>query len=721
MSRRKNREAEARRTGRGPGPEPRRRDYITWLVAAAMLVAVLAVYVPFASSPTDNALVGLDYFQLHYHRIRFAQEALFGAHPHLPGWYPRELLGTPFWSNVQDFPFLPTRLLMIAWDPLTIYPAAVNLAAILAAVFTFLYARRLGIGRVGAAAAGWTFACSGFFASRVMAGHLPLLEAYGGLPLILWLVERCRESIPAGGRPAGRALLALGLACFCLALAGHPQLPLYAVGVGAIYAMVRARSRGALRLLAVMATGVAGAAFVLWPLWLLIGRSTRVLALDPASNDISFPYSRVIAFILPWKQGWAGAVPRFPQVPIVFPDDAYFWETVCYVGWVPLLAVAYLLARAISRRVLPRGPWAFLTIVAVLGLLLAFPFARAPFAHLPGTFLRSPCRLLYFTAFGLALGLGAAVQAVLSWAGGRRLFWAFGLVGVVLAAHLFDLGYHDRWFIRMVTFNTTPTESDEQLRRAAGDGRVAIDSDLWTPLNREIDDIGYFDSIALAKSYTGILDLAGQSSRLNSQYLDGSNFRSRALQNGGVRFVATTKVYPGTPDAFGPPRIRVYPIRDPAPRAAFYPSDAAMFLDVKTLHQNLRDPDFDLSRRLMLPVAGPVPAATSAATSSIAGVAVSYVRNSEDDVEVNINNAPAGYLRWLEAWDPGWTATVDDAAAPILAADDLFMAVSIPQGSHTVRLRFATPGATTGRIISVVSLALLGFVCFPPRLPRAQA
>jgi hypothetical protein len=31
---------------------------------------------------------------------------------------------------------------------------------------------------------------AGFFASRVMAGHLPLLEAYPALPQLLWLVDR---------------------------------------------------------------------------------------------------------------------------------------------------------------------------------------------------------------------------------------------------------------------------------------------------------------------------------------------------------------------------------------------------------------------------------------------------------------------------------------------------------------------------------------------------
>ena len=62
--------------------------------------------------------VATDFGRLHQRRMAFAREALLGLSHTLPAWYPRELLGTPFWSNVQNFPFLPTRLLVLfAFDP----------------------------------------------------------------------------------------------------------------------------------------------------------------------------------------------------------------------------------------------------------------------------------------------------------------------------------------------------------------------------------------------------------------------------------------------------------------------------------------------------------------------------------------------------------------------------------------------------------------------------
>ena len=116
-----------------------------------MILGLLALYLPPQLLEGKDTLLGIDFRTLHEHRIRYAQEALFGPGMRLPGWYTRELMGTPFWSNIQSFPFLPTRLALYWLDPETLYPVAVNLAAILAALFTYLYCRKIGLGRVGSA------------------------------------------------------------------------------------------------------------------------------------------------------------------------------------------------------------------------------------------------------------------------------------------------------------------------------------------------------------------------------------------------------------------------------------------------------------------------------------------------------------------------------------------------------------------------------------------
>jgi len=90
------------------------------MTIVVMSLAVVAVYWPPPAEPS-SVQVALDYWQLHARRMEFVRDALFAERPALPAWYPRELLGTPFWSNVQNFPFIPTRLLvLLTMDPSTL-------------------------------------------------------------------------------------------------------------------------------------------------------------------------------------------------------------------------------------------------------------------------------------------------------------------------------------------------------------------------------------------------------------------------------------------------------------------------------------------------------------------------------------------------------------------------------------------------------------------------
>lgn len=129
------------------------------LAVLIMLAGVMIVYFPKTTEDGRRLLHGMDHILLHLRRITFAQDSLRGPRHELPGWYPRELLGTPFWSNVSNFPFIPTRLIFFfTSDPLGLYTRSVLTSALLAAIFTYLYCRRIGVGCIGTAAAGWTFA-----------------------------------------------------------------------------------------------------------------------------------------------------------------------------------------------------------------------------------------------------------------------------------------------------------------------------------------------------------------------------------------------------------------------------------------------------------------------------------------------------------------------------------------------------------------------------------
>jgi hypothetical protein len=79
----------------------------------AMIVLTEAVYLRPSILSGKMAMAGSDYLQLHKARMAFADEGLFGPRHTLPAWYPHELLGSPFAANIQSFPWIPTRLLLL--------------------------------------------------------------------------------------------------------------------------------------------------------------------------------------------------------------------------------------------------------------------------------------------------------------------------------------------------------------------------------------------------------------------------------------------------------------------------------------------------------------------------------------------------------------------------------------------------------------------------------
>jgi hypothetical protein len=684
------------------------------VAVTVMLVGVAALYHPWLVWSGGHSLFGSDYQEFHTHRIRYAGEALFGAHPYLPAWYSRELLGTPFWSNMQSFPFIPTRLLLLLVDPLQAYALGVNLAAALAALFTYLYCRSIGFARLAAASSGWTFAASGFFAARVMAGHLSLLEGYPALPLLLWLIEKAIDE-PSPDRRIDLRLLALGVASMCIVMAGHPQLPAYAFIAAALYLAYRARNAQAVKALGAIILGIGSAAFVLWPMFLLIGRSTRLLPLDAPPNDILFPYGRLATYLFPWKDGFPdpfGSGSPFSG----YPNAAYFWDTVCYVGWLPLLAIIFLILRGKLRD----RPLLFFIALGGLALILALPLAQPVRSLMSGTILRSPSRQVYLTTFALALAFGGALD---SWV--RNPLWhrrSLSIcVGVLLlAAHAIDLGWHDWHFIHAVPVTRLYLYGpDDALRTQVADGRIAMDYGVPSTLNREVDDVGFFDSVIMARPYRALLDLTGAPPTLNIESLNGSQISGRALAATATKLVVTYDQRYDLPLVGGDDSVHVYAVPNPASRASFIPLTMARFLDEKAIHQRLRDRTVDLREFIMLPLDAKRPGSGSAAANLDCSVA--YERPSSNVILVNVRNNQDGFLRVLESFDPGWTATVDGRPTPVLAADDFVLAVGLNPGAHVVRFRYATPGAMTGAAISGLCLPLIFLLAFAGRRHPTRA
>jgi hypothetical protein len=697
------------------------RRLARWLPLALMIAGVLIVYYPPGFLTEGTSLIGLDYLNIHIRRIRFVQQAL-SAGRGLPAWYPRELMGTPFWSNVHSFPLIPTRLALLWMDPDRIFGVAVSLSAVLSALFTYLYARRIGAGAAGSAVAGWTFACAGFYASRVFVGQLPLLEAYPTLPLLLWFSEVTLQSLdPLGRRAFAWRLAVLALLVTLCLFAGHPQLSIYAIGAAAIYVLWRTRlARKGWVMLLSMGLGVGVACVTLYPMWLLLHRSIRMLRLAAPENDIAFPYERFITFLFPWANGWPESIDRgVPNVPLVWgKNTAFFWDTVCYIGWLPLIALAGLLIVWIVRRKVPSRPWAFWLIMGTLALVTALPHVAHLLDRVPGIIFRSPARQIYITTFALALGLGIAIDLLLrrvhkTARGTRRL--AIVLVTLAIALHVVMLYRHDRTYILSQKMKNDRSW-EPAIRKIVGNGRTAIDFTIWLPFNRAFDDIGFYDAVMLSKSYAGMMDLAQAPEGSNTESAAGMWYPIRALNALGVKLIVTEKLRSDLKDLSGSPAFSVYAVPGSAERASFFAMDQLDYLPTTEIHRRLRDQSYDLRTHLMLPdserpAEGASPSSRQAATTATPGTGpvarVRYARPDSDHITVDVDSPRPGYVYVLETWDPGWRARLDGKSVETAPGNDMFLSVRVPPGRHVLSFAYHTPGVIGGVAISLASLAAL--------------
>lgn len=663
-----------------------------WLSIAILAILTEAVY--FRPSVWSAGLFGSDYRELHARHIAFARDALFGPAHFLPNWYPHELLGAPFAANLQSFPWIPSRLLLLFVDAQFEYLVGIGLAALLAAVFTYLFCRRVGISEIGSVAAGWTFACAGYFSSRVAAGHLPLLEAYPALPLLLWLVDRAVD--PSRLRSRIRDLVALALAAACTALAGHPQVPAYALGSAFLYVLARGQGRRLFLAAAALALGVGSTLFAWLPMLLLIGRSTRILNLAPTSNDVAMEYGRLRALILPGIDGWPEFLHR-QKIFSGYPNNAYFWDTASYIGLLPLFALLFLLVRALAGKRGPSRPFLFLTLMGTLAFVLSLPAAEPLHHFVHGTLFRSPARLLYLCTFCVAVALGAAIAIF------QRIRWMnprvrYAMLGVCLAAHAIDLGGFARIFVRPAQPDDFPVNYEKIINAEIGSGRTASDDPAYY---QRYDDAGIFDSILLANPYRALLGLAGLPRDLNEQRVDASEFSLPALRFASVRFVITSEDRDDLECLGKSADENLYRVPDPVPRAAIYdiahidtfPPDA--LLDAFLAH-----PDRE---RLLLPTGWPVRQGNPESHRS----EISYSRPSSDKIHLEATASAPSYAYVVESFDPGWSATVDGAPVPVILANGFALAVPIQPGSHAVDLLYRTPGRHAGYLLSLASVAVL--------------
>jgi len=349
------------------------KRYVTYLVDALILAALCLLFFWRHLTPLaiDRlAFVPGDFMDQFYAFARYEATRLQAGQ--LPLWNAYTFSGHPFIADIQSAVFYPLSLLTMALTAVGRFSYhALELEAIahfvLAAVFTYLFARRLTGSRIGGLTAAVVFTFSGYLTSYP-ALQLAILETQVWLPLILLALDVAGERWQMGDARAGiRWVLAAGLLLGVAFLAGHPQSALLVTYAGLAYALFRFWPRDVrtskrdwrpwLRIAGVLA------------LFLAVGAGVAAVQLLPSVEFMLLSTRTSLGF----NEAGGGFMP-FDLMQIILPAVGGQFPAL-YMGLIPLGLAGFALVDARRDPNQPPGARrtiAFLGWALLVGLLLIF-------------------------------------------------------------------------------------------------------------------------------------------------------------------------------------------------------------------------------------------------------------------------------------------------------------------------------------------------------------
>jgi hypothetical protein len=146
---------------------------------------------------------------------------------------------------------------------------------------------------------------------------------------------------------------------------------------------------------------------------------------------------------------------------------------------------------------------------------------------------------------------------------------------------------------------------------------------------------------------------------------------------------------------------RLVEIDDAEPRASVLPSWSVVGGERAALDAVL-EPGFD-------PTAVAVLETDPGSTPAVDGPAgtATYREVSPEDVRIEAEASVPSILLVRNAWDEGWSATLDGRSVPVLRTDGFLQGIALPPGSHDLRLTYREPAIGTGLALS--GIPWLGF------------
>lgn len=629
----------------------------------------------------------------------------------LPLWDPYTYCGFPFYANLQAQVFYPPAWTVFALANLLGFESLLRLLAWQVALHVFLGGcgayllfRRMGLDRNASLLGGTIFMLGGFFASQTQ--HLGAICGAAWLPFAWLGVVRLYEVA------SWRRMAALAVPMALSILAGFPAVTIVVLATSWLVALALAIwRRFSPRALAACAAATVLAALL---------ASVQLL---PTRELASLSEARLRGV---WSDN-AGGVPWQGLVSLVAPN--YFgifdlsrfnlpWNPTFFYHYCGLAGLAMALA-ALFRRDRPAGLWLTVTLASGLAMMGGTtPAGKAVLQWLPPA-AKGP---LYPESFSAAFVLGLACLAAhgaARWISPRGEPWSAALV-LFTVADLYWFGANRYW-------NTQPAAEAALVREDSFEGSAQTVAGLRSLLHQtdppgRIDVMGDSVNWIPAAPILGIPTAAGNDPLTISRYIhvrrlfapgafwerfnEVSRPDSPVLDLVNVRYILTL-----APDAT--PRIQHPKLRLSAMLSGHqvYENVAALprfFLVGRTRRAaSLEEAVAILGSSGFQPAREAVVEGIEPLVDGGAGT-VRLIRYSAHRVELEVEARDRSFLVTSETWYPGWRAFIDGAERTLVISNGAFRGLPVPEGRHSVEMRFQPVTLRQGAALSLTGMLLTG-------------
>jgi hypothetical protein len=680
----------------------------------------------------------------------------------IPLWNPYTFNGMPFLADIQTTVFyLPmTALALVVKDGLLHFwwlELVVVLHYILAGIGMYAVARSFGLRRFAALFSGAAYMLSGFMIAHAI--HQMIVTLVAWYPLIYLLLRRALHE---------RRWLWVFVAAPALALsilAGFPQLSLYLfafLGITFLFELLTTFRGRALLSRDALGMTLRAASIILLALAIAAIQLLPTMELAPLSQRSSITYAKATEGSLSWGQLLTFFYPKFFGVS-QFDDYQYwgpgeywhYWETCVYLGIATLL-LALMSFPLIRRNRHVAYFWGIGLAALLFSLGNNFLLHPAVWHWIPGfSLFRNPARAGILLTFAAALLSGWSLDRISSRerAGPPHSLRAerailIGAVGTgLLAWVLASAGFLDGLF----PFLGRPAIA-ATVRQGMLPGVLFLllsGGAIWVLLRRPghslywglvptlllFLDMSFFggrqmqspvnplDYFARARRITEPLkaELKGEFFRVNARHPRGmvmdrnQGMIDRIFMMEGYTPLALQRLYPPLPgtkmfDLLNAKYMTVVEgnrlafVLNPTyfPRAFFLYGTHRVGSDSEFVAY-AASPEYDYR---MTAILEEDPGFALSPPDSFPRWSARITSYDNNEIRLVAETEREGILTLSEAYYPGWTATVDGSAAPILRVDYTLRGIRVGPGRHEVDVRFEPASFARGSVITLAALLL---------------